>query len=75
MPLTTTDEQDRMPVAPGPIGGLRPGSARHKPSWLRQVRARRHALRVKRKHKRAARRTWFGRHPKSTVLLALVLAM
>jgi hypothetical protein len=73
MPLTTTDDHGR--AAALTSAPPRPGSARHKPSWFRQVRARRHALKVRRKHTRAARRTWFGRHPKSTVLLAVMVAL
>ena len=75
MPLTTTDDHDQSLAMPPPAAGPRPGSARHKPSWFRQVRARRHVQKVKRMHRRAARRTWFGRHPKSTVLLAVILAL
>jgi phosphodiester glycosidase len=75
MPLTTTEDHGRPQSSEPASAAPRPGSARRKPSWLRQVRARRHALKLGRKQRRAARHTWFGRHPKSTVLLAVLVAM
>ncbi|MGH7732717.1 MAG: phosphodiester glycosidase family protein, partial [Gemmatimonadales bacterium] len=78
MQLSATDRHGQTLDAPPAPRGRLPGSARSMPgwpAWFRQMRARHHTRKVERKHIRAARHTWFGRHPKSTVLLAVVLAM
>ncbi|HXX90010.1 MAG TPA: phosphodiester glycosidase family protein [Acidimicrobiales bacterium] len=75
MPLTTTDGHGPKSVLPRQPGAPRPGSARHDAGWFRRVRDRRRAQRVRRNHERAARRTWFGRHPKTTALLAVLVAL
>jgi len=75
MPLTTTEDQDPAVAAPPVLTGPRSGSARNKRSWFRRIRAPRRAVALERRHRRTSRRTWFGRHPKSTGLLAAVLAM